>query len=103
MRSTRTGTSSTVAGRITASRSRRSGREPGDHAQHDIRPRTGPALASCWWCRCSPTSAGLAALGLPEDLGDLIDEVDQLLAGRRVHVALGAGRAGSLGGPPEEV
>src|SRR5205807_10020246 len=42
----------------------------------------------------APTSA---LLGLPEDLVDLGDQVEQLLALGRVHGALGAGRAGGLG------
>src|SRR6202034_1746011 len=41
-------------------------------------------------------------LGLPEDLADLLDLAQQLVPGRGVRAALGAGRAGPLSGLGEQ-
>src|ERR1700712_4111784 len=94
MSSSTTGRSSTVAGRITrAPGQRRTAREP---APKDRLPDDAVS-----WVRLLG-SAGLAALGLPEDVGDLVDQVDQLLTRLGVD-RLGAGGPGGLGGSPEQV
>src|SRR3954451_24758021 len=104
MRSRMCGRSSRRAGRIT---SVGSSFTESDRARREPAPKSEPALVRVmrqqvsWACRAAST--GLPALRLPEDLRDLVDQVDELLARLGVDIALGAGGAGRLGGTPEQV
>src|ERR671920_1570121 len=49
-----------------------------------------------WWVIVAVMRSGL--LGLPEDLGDLVDLREQVVGCLGVHGALGPGGAGQLGG-----